>query len=473
MAASYWLRSTQRHESPQQHLISTFAGSHHAASFSPDGNMIAFVNAAAGLSQVWVKNLSQGEPVQITFGEDPAERPRWSPRGDQIVYVHQSQTMHNIWSVSPHGGEPRKLIEGGRNPSWSSNGARLVFERGYSIWTANSDGGDQRKVEGIPPTDLLLADRMPALSPDGSLIAFFQKAKGPIGDYWVIPTTGGQARRLTNDDSLGGAPTWTPDGRFVVFPSQRAGSMTLWKVPAAGGEAQPVLVSAGEDTDPEISRDGRRLIYTNTRKSFTLTLTDLASGQQKDLYQSRTHLVDPSFSLQGDKIVFFGFAEGGGVHVYTADADGQNLRQLTRGRDQQNIHPQWSADGSAVYFYQQRPVTSFCKLLLSDGGLTELIQGWEWATHYGSRVDPAGRWLVYSRMDQGNHVATMIRDLETGKETTFRLLLRYPRWFPDGKFIVGVDQSSGSPGDITVCPLEAGPCRKLARGFYPSWSHDG
>jgi serine/threonine protein kinase len=255
-AAYFWSRPSPPPAPPQQSLISTFPGSHRAASFSPDGQKIAFVDAAEGVSQVWAKDLSQGEPRQITFGEEPADRPRWSPRGDQIVYARRSQGAESIWSIPPAGGQPRKLIEGGRNPNWSWDGARLVFERGYDMWTANMDGSDQRKVEGVPPTDLLLSDRIPAFSPDGSSIVFFQKSKGPMGDYWVIPSAGGQARRVTSDDALGGAPAWTPDGQFIVFPSRRAGSLTLWKVPASGGEPQPILVSTGEDTDPEISRDG-------------------------------------------------------------------------------------------------------------------------------------------------------------------------------------------------------------------------
>src|SRR6266699_1071290 len=80
----------------RQRLISTFAGSHHNASFSPDGAMIAFVNSAAGLdgqsvSQVWVKGLSEGGPIQITFGGADADRPLWSARGDQIVFERKGQ----------------------------------------------------------------------------------------------------------------------------------------------------------------------------------------------------------------------------------------------------------------------------------------------------------------------------------------------------------------------------------------------
>jgi serine/threonine protein kinase len=472
MAAYLWSKSTKPPAASQQSLISTFPGSHRKASFSPDGEMIAFANLG-GVPQVWVKHLLQGEPVQITSGEDPADRPRWSPRNDQIVYTRRSQGTESIWSVPPAGGASHKVVEGGRNANWSWDGTRLVFERGYDIWTANADGGNQRKVEGVPSTDLLLSDRMPAFSPDGALIAFFQKSKGPHGDFWVVPAAGGQARRLTFDDSFGGAPAWTPDGRFIVFPSQRAGSLTLWKVPVVGGEPQPVLGGTGEDTDPEISRDGRRLIYTNTRNSFVVTLTDPVTGRQKELYQSRSDLVDPSFSPQGDKILFFGFAEGGGIHLYIVNADGTNLTQLTRGKGEQNVHPQWSADGSAVYFYQHRPMTSFRKISLHDGSITELARGWEWATHNHARVDPEGTRIIYTRLDKGKPAATMIRDLTTGGETAFTFLLRFVRWSHDGRFVAGTKiKGEWSEAEITVCTVDGGLCRALTRGYYPLWSSD-
>jgi serine/threonine protein kinase len=473
-AASFWLKPSTPRSTPQQSLISTFPGSHRAASFSPDGKKIAFVNADAAVPQVWVKDLTQGEPVQITFGEDPADRPRWSPLGDQIVYARRSKGSESIWSVLASGGTPRKVIEGGRNPNWSWDGARLVFERGYDIWTARVDGSDQRKVEGVPPTDLLLTDRMPAFSPNSSFIAFFQKSKGPMGDYWILPSTGGQARRLTSDDVLGGAPTWTPDGQFIIFPSRRAGSLTLWKVPVSGGEPQPILVSTGEDTDPEISRDGGRLLYTNTRNSFVVTITDPTSGEQRELYQSRSDLVDPSFSPRGDRVLFFGFAEGGGVQLYTVNADGSKLTQLTHGKAEQNIHPHWSADGTAVYFYQQRPTTSFRKLSLSDGLISELAAGWEWATQNHARVDFEGRLIIYTRLDRGGPAATMIRDLATGTETAFTALLRQARWSHDGKLIVGssVAGQQWANAEIMVCPADGGPCRALTRGHSPHWSID-
>ncbi len=480
-AAITWWQPWQRAPSsqPQQRLISSFPGSHREASFSPDGGMIAFINDVGGVSQVWIKNLAQGDPVQITFGEVPAHRPRWSPNNDQIVFGRgPSLYFQDIWSVPPLGGNPRKVIEGGRNPNWSRDGSRLVYEQGDYVCTAKADGSEQRKLEGVPPVDMLLADRTPAYSPDGSLIAFFQIRKGPIGDIWVIPSAGGRPRQLTFDDSYGSAPVWLADSRYIAFSSQRAGSRTLWKVPASGGKPEPVLISAGEDTDPEISRDGTKLIYTNTRNSFIPTLMNLVTKQTRELSEVRNFPVDPSFSPQGDKIAFFALAEGGESHIFTLGVDGHNLTQVTRGKGELNRFPCWSPDGSILYFSQDGPIPSLRKISLSGGPSSEIARGWSWDAYNGALVDPTGKLLVGSKMENGETVATIIREIESGRETVFAIPLRYPRWSPDGKWIVGTSRSTGKfrgmVGEISICSVATRACRQLTKGSsLPRWSGDG
>jgi Tol biopolymer transport system component len=223
------------------------------------------------------------------------------------------------------------LIDNARNASWSHDGRSLVFERGSDIWTADADGGNQRRVEGIPASDLSLFDRTPAFSPDSSRIAFFHPERGPMGDVWIAAAAGGQVRRVTSNVALGGGLAWRTNGDSIVFASRHAGSMTLWEVPAQGGALKSVLVGAGEDTDPEFARNGRRLVYTNTRTSFALVVQDASTRRTRELFESRTDVVFPSFSPPGDRIAFFQVTGDGDVHVFTISAQGRDLTQITRG----------------------------------------------------------------------------------------------------------------------------------------------
>jgi len=137
--------------------------------------------------------------------------------------------------------------------------------------------------------------------------------------------------------------------------------------------------------------------------------------------------------------------------------------------------PQWSSNGANLYFYQIRPSLSFRKISAEGGASSEIAPGWRPRTHYLARVDPAEKNVVYSKLEKGTSVATVIRDIATRQETQFKRTLDHARWSPDGRSIVGVDPASsvdgGAHGDIVVCPVGAGTCRKVAsNGHFPIWS---
>src|SRR5581483_9680879 len=336
-AAVWWMRlRTRPPEFSGQRVVSTFAGSHRSARFSPDGSMIAFLNTVADVPQIWIKNLAQGEPIQITTGNVPAVQPRWSPKNDQIVFSRPGQ---GIWSVPPLGGPPRQLARLGRNPNFSANGERLVFERGHQIWVARSDGSAARRVEGVPEW-YYGKDSMPALSAHGEWIAFFRPEVGPYGDLWVIPAAGGKARQLTFDVRVSTGPVWTPDDRWIIYSSSRTGGVTLWRIRATGGVPEPLTTGAGEDTEPAISADGSRLIFTNAHNTWALDLLDLTTGEQKELIQRRYDLAFPAFSPAGDRIAFIQAIDGDS-HIFTMEVNGAELRQLTRERGELNGLPRW------------------------------------------------------------------------------------------------------------------------------------
>jgi Tol biopolymer transport system component/DNA-binding winged helix-turn-helix (wHTH) protein len=477
LATTVIWRPWRKSKSPTQQAISTFPGAR-TASFSPDGSRITFIGDVDGVPQVLIKSLDSGEPVPITTGNIPASHPRWSPVHDEIVFGRGGDSQ-SIWSAAPLGGLASSLlIEEGRNPSWSSNGNLLVFEKSDEIWTARTDGTNQQKVDGVPQLASLIVDREPSFSPDGSQIAFFQPEDGPMGDIWVMPSGGGKARQLTFDNHYGGGPVWTPNGDYIVFCSQRGGSKTLWKIHRSGGMPEPVLKSSGEDTNPEISRDGSKLIYTNTRNYWVLTLQDMASGEVQELRGTRTDMYFPSFSPKDNRIAFFATVDGGDIHLFTVLKDGKELTQVTRGKGERNVFPSWSADGSTLYFYQIKPTVAFRAISVAGGTSVEIANGWRWRSHNAAQVDPTGKRVVYSRIGQKNVATTILREIKTGVETVFVQALDGPRWSHDGRFILGVDLRSAVAGNtfgnILVCSVESGECRSIAgRGTGPIWSGDG
>jgi Tol biopolymer transport system component len=462
-------------------LLSDFPGGSGGPSFSPDGNMVAFHRAdldevgPVGNFQIWVKNVSGGTPLQLTFDEARSVSPCWSPKGDQILFIHR----RGIWSVSPLGGTPRRLIEQGWSPRFSADGERIVFEDpspGSGIWIANADGSQRRQIAQKHATG---PPASPALSPDGRAVAFFQSTDGAMGDIWVAALEGGARRRLTFDSSEAGGPVWTPDGRFIVFYSSRNGSQTLWRIPPQGGTPEPVTSGAGQDRDPDISRDGTRLVYSNFRVTRALIVHDPATGQSRELLQRRHRVERPRFSPDGNRIAFSQQADKD-LHVFIATVDGRDVHQVTQGAGQQNLAPHWSKDASWLYFVQQRPAMSLRKVAALGG---DSIEVGSWSEASVAEVDPFGRSVAYVRMENGEPSTTVVRNLATGRETPLEMLIHAPRWSPDGETLVGWQPVSADgsgparePGRSRVvsCGVSRGTCQVLVEtGVAPVVASDG
>jgi Tol biopolymer transport system component len=444
------------------------AGSQRSPSVSPDGRLVAYIGEAAGTPQVWVRKLAGGDPMQITFGDVPAERPRWSAQGDRIIY---SVRGDGIWSVSPLSREPQRIVENGWNAELSRDNERLVFELPGQILIATADGTAIRPLSNLP-IETYYGDAWPTFSPDGNWIAVFMAAEGRFGDYWIVPTEGGDARRLTNDFAEGGAPAWTPDGKFLVFPSARAGSVNLWRVAVSGGIPEALTTGPGDDFDPVVAPDGRTLLFTNVRRTWKLVVQELKSGIQKTLVEQRMPLVFPTFSGDGRLIAFQAQSARGGMHLVVIDADGSNRTPVTHGAGELNIMPQWSSDAGSLYFYQIRPHQAFRQIPLA-GGVSREIAPWSWSREPFAAVDSQGRMAVHSVIDGGRLQESRLRDLNNGQETALPFALYLNRFSHDGRWLAG----ESSAGEVVVCEIARGHCRVLTpkddRGVAAlAWSGD-
>jgi Tol biopolymer transport system component len=433
-------------------LVSTFSGSHRWPSLSPDGGRLAFVSDDGGTPQVWVKRLPTGDPVQLTFDDSPASRPRWSASGDQIVY---SRIGSGIWSVASIGGAARQIIGDGRNADVSRDGRRLVFERGGDVFIAGSDGSDARVLPRPGRSTPYSGDSWPTFAPDGQSLALFVTEEGRYGDYWILPLQGAEPRRITWDFQEGGAPAWTPDGQSLLIRSSRAGSSNLWRVPIAGGALERLTSGAGDDLDPVVSPDGRQVLFASVKRRWEVVVQDLRSGQQRTVLARRTLLVFPRFSPDGRRIALAGRNSRGETHVMVMDVDGSNLTAVTDGADELNIMPQWGRDSDTLYFYQVRPTQTFRSVSVSLGASRE-IAPWSFRRQYQATVDGRERTAVYSSVEQGALQQSGIRDLETGAETRLPFALYEQRFSRDGRLIAGESRDH----QLLVCEV-SGRCRPL------------
>jgi Tol biopolymer transport system component len=184
----------------------------------------------------------------------------------RLLYA-RSFTDTNIWRFEtgaagePVTSAPTMAVSTTRwdaQPNVSPDGRRLVFSSTRSgeneIWVSDLDGAN-----AAPLTAQRANPGFPRWSPDGSLIAYHSDAENTAGDIFVVPSAGGKPRRLTDDIGPDTFPAFSRDGQSIYFASNRSGSVSIWKMPVAGGT--PVQIIKRPTIHAQESMDGSALFF--------------------------------------------------------------------------------------------------------------------------------------------------------------------------------------------------------------------
>jgi len=316
--------------------------------------------------------------------------------------------------IPAFGGTEHRLYSGPmgflfRSLDWSPDGKVLAITEIHPdrthTWIALVSLADSTTRRLTSPLDQQL-DYGPAFSPDGSMVAFVRGiVSGVVSDLYVMPAWGGAPKRLTHDNTwIYGSPTWTPDGRDLVFSSTRGGLPSLWRISVSGGTPRPI-VGVGENAlSPSISRKGNQLVYEQVNfknNIWRLKLRNEKSRQaspevaisEKGWSLGRSH-----FSPDGKRIVFesdrLGYAD-----IWACDSDGSNCQQLT------SLHgvagaPSWSPDGRYIAFEFRPKEHSEVYLVEVNGGLPRLLATLPGADNGGPSWSRDGKW-IYFYSDRG------------------------------------------------------------------------
>jgi hypothetical protein len=234
----------------------------------------------------------------------------------------------------------------------------------------------------------------PALSPDGRMLAFFsERDRFSIELYLLDVDSGAIIRRLTRTvtdphfDSLqflGSAGAWAPDGARFAYAGISLGRPVLTVLDTPGGRrvAEHRFADLVEIFNPAWSPDGRHIAFAANTGGFTdLFLYDLADGELRRLTNDIHAVLQPAWSPDGRHIAFVTdrFTSNvermvfGEYRLAEIDVESGEIRALPALVGGKNINPQWSPDGSAIYFLSDAEgTTNLYRASVRDGGIEAL-----------------------------------------------------------------------------------------------------
>ena len=280
------------------------------AQYSPDGKSIAFIHNTKDVEDIYVMPAAGGAPQRVTFDNRLLSGLAWMPDSKELIFSsNRGGQSRGLWRMPAAGGTPERLSVGSERayfPTVSLKGNRLIYASGFwneNIWRAPIGAGHRL---GKPERLIFssMQEEGPQYSPDGKHIAFqstrsgsfeiwrsdpdgtnlvqltsfggpltgtprwspdgrqisFDTRPGPHPNIHIVSADGGPVRRLPNDTSDDGVASWSHDGGWIYFASNRSGKWQVWKRTVTGGQPVPVTENGGFAALE--SPDGKSIYYT-------------------------------------------------------------------------------------------------------------------------------------------------------------------------------------------------------------------
>jgi class 3 adenylate cyclase len=257
------------------------AGSGVQPSWSADGSRIAFVSDRDGDEEIFVVSLDgTGTPTQLTDNTVRDAGPDWSPKGE-LVFSSDRKDRDTAIYIWAGGGDGVRLFDrlghdGGA--VWSRDGTMIAFssevEGTADIWVMR-DPEDPYGSGTVRLTETADEDTMPAWSPEGTMIAFTRRDSQNVSHVWVMSADGTDLRQLSTPSVGGANPTWSPDGKTIVFAGTRPGNHELFAVAVnkPGDLVRLTRTTNGDERDPdwEPVKGGTRIVYAYVADPDALT----------------------------------------------------------------------------------------------------------------------------------------------------------------------------------------------------------
>jgi Tol biopolymer transport system component/DNA-binding winged helix-turn-helix (wHTH) protein len=377
----------------------------------------------------------QGEAKDFSYG-------LWSPDGTKVVFAKPGDKTARYIANADGSNEIALPLIG--NTDWSSDSKKIVYQLGpgqddnSEIFVYTLETGKSENVTNHPAFD---AD--PSFSPDGRQIVFASTRDGNA-EVYTMSSDGTNVRRLTDHPAWDNHPVFSPDGTTIAFNSDRENENSdVYLMNTDGGGIRHLTDSKfNESVEPGCwSSDGTRIafysdrngnddIYVTSAEVFRpkLVLSDEKSGLQFSSYSpdGKQILVEAELSERS-----------GELRIY--DSESKQSRVLAR-TENADLQPVFFPDGSRIAFQNKiGSNTEICVIDVSGNGLTNLTQNT--ARDVCPSISPDGRTVAFATNRDGNtglyHLYTMNIDGSGQQPIPIKEgLVLSPSWSPDGREIV-------------------------------------
>ncbi|MED5373082.1 MAG: Tol-Pal system beta propeller repeat protein TolB [Myxococcota bacterium] len=241
---------------------------------------------------------------------------------------------HNIRSVTRNGSINLQ-------PAWDSTGGKIAWTSYRSgnpdLYVADLANGTVRRVSSRSGVNIGAA-----FAPGQDLLALTLSsgARGDTDIFGIRASDGKLVAQLTKAPGIDVSPSFSPDGSQIVFASERSGGLQLYVMPTSGGDARRITFQGNHNTDPSWSPDGQRIAFVGRDGQFDVFTVRPDGSDMTRITQGEGSNEDPTWSPDS-RYIAFSSTRSGGAHIWMSTADGRHQVQLTQSQGPWS-NPAWS-----------------------------------------------------------------------------------------------------------------------------------
>ena len=308
---------------------------------SPDAHRVAYTvvmrdRPGRPYGQLWIMELATQKSVRVGGEKDSGGGPLWSPDGKWLAFQGSQGDKRGLFMARPDSSDITFLaplhdtnspLPGtGKDVTWSPDGKELAF-------ISSTPGAEAAEASGDP---MVITRYLYKPDAGEGMTRFNDNQRLHI---FVVDVSSRQIRQLTQGNTDEHSIDWSPDGKELLFVSNREPNQDeffnydIFALRVADNGIRRLTATESNEYDPLWSPDGKRIVYRGTRRGLT---------------DRETTMED--------------------THVWLMNSDGSDRREIGAVLDDRQGAPQWSSDGSAVYFsVQERGSIHLVRLPISSG----------------------------------------------------------------------------------------------------------
>jgi len=237
--------------------------------FSPDGSTLLF----EARNKLYVMD-TKNDTVEPLFQQEIGYSSAYSPEGDQVAYF--TKTLRETLAVGDSEGEDRECILSlvmlkPFQITWSPDSEKIMFSSGppekrviqmiYSNGSSSVNGSDLKFLAEGNIVHQTQSWQSQSWSPDGSEIVFFRRENNYTTEIYTVDSDGQNIKKLTNNTVDDYFPSYSPDGKHIIFVSKIAGNEDIWIMDKNGNNITQLTQNTGNDYNPVWGPDGTKLAF--------------------------------------------------------------------------------------------------------------------------------------------------------------------------------------------------------------------